>query len=427
MSVLYRLHTGDENSEDTILVSKDYVDSQIKALQDALITHEKNCDSAHSVSSDNLTLAPTLDNNTIEDIYIVPSLPEISGENINQDPNHRLMSDSLINILKNKPSTFELEQAVNDVENRIKAKLNEQYTMLLNTRNAVPKLREIANLLDGDKDLEEYLHALSDKISLEDLENHIGSNLHLNNNDRKALNLMLAFIKEGAADWEADETKPNHIRNKPESLPANGGNADTVGGLSIDQLGNKKLEVLTVGESHVSKPEDVDYLYDYSQFRDLKTGDYDLDLELVFNNERVVANKGGIIGFKRGLYTSSHVDFIGSIDKRCIIRGSGVYTTVFDFKFLHCSQIQIEDLGIEDCTQLIVSTNSIFKNVTFTNCNIVLNNSENCTFLNCEFKSCNFVMNGFCFNNIVSLNRFNNSKVPKYIGGNNIIVNNIEI
>ena len=199
MSVIYKIKDP-ENNKDMLLVSKEYVDSQFKALKDALINHERNIDNAHTKSSGTSESAANLDNIEFKDIDFESIVEDtsINASKVKTDSTHRFLTDSQIISLKDKPSDYEVDNAIAKAKEDIKRQYMNLYTKFLNIPDGARKLREIANIISSDNNLSNLINLLNDKISVDELQDHeADSSKHINNNDRKALNVLLNLINTG--------------------------------------------------------------------------------------------------------------------------------------------------------------------------------------------------------------------------------------
>ena len=72
----------------------------------------------------------------------------------------------------------------------------------------------------------------------DDYNEHIeDNNIHLSSDNKRDISYLKKVLSSAYVDWNCNNDQDIHyIKNKPESLPANGGNADTVGGYSKSQL-----------------------------------------------------------------------------------------------------------------------------------------------------------------------------------------------
>ena len=96
------------------------------------------------------------------------------------------------------------------------------------------------------------------------------------------------------SDWlVTDENADSFILNKPESLPANGGNADTIEGFTAEQLksSNKAATVVVGSLAAGFTDKDVDFLCDGTN-----------DVQQINNAIASLPSTGGVVLFKEGTY-----------------------------------------------------------------------------------------------------------------------------
>lgn len=414
MSTVYDVKTDERSSKDknSQLASVAYVDEIAKAIIDALIAHANNVDNAHSPDFSGMLQSIQTPKVSVKDLDIgLAELPEIDAKDIKTDSTHQFLTDTLISIFKSKPSKIDLNIALDDIRNELKATINDSYIKLINTPDALQKLRDISYLLQEDTNLQTLLNALASKATAEELVAHMKSNYHLNSNDRKALNLLLGFIKEGCADWEATEDAPNFIRNKPTSLPANGGNCNTIDGYTSEDVLTRRYEDYIIGiEGNDYKESSVDGFIskDYSNI-----------------NEIFAMMPTGKVYIRKGVYLLKNLMFSASqYDDRTII-GCGNGTILNARILILDSYTNMEDLLIKD-SNVRIRGNCRLHNVTFSNCKIIMDNSLYSVIKNCVFDDyCTFEWLGSCMNNLIAENRVLASLDNLYyIGGNNIIKDN---
>ena len=75
--------------------------------------------------------------------------------------------------------------------------------------------------------------------------------------------------------------------------------------------------------------------------------------------------------------------------------------------------------------EITIKSNVLFDNVWFRNCKIILDSSQTCKFKDCKFEKCSIIFSGSCFGNMIKDCYFVYTAIPKYIGGQNIIKDNI--
>ena len=415
MSKLYNVFES-ENPENDALVSKMYVDVRIKALEDSIKSFiGKNTLSSTNTSGD-IDLKPYMDQVELLDVEIIPPAQEITTSDIVEDSNHRFLTDAVLETIKDKPSKMEVEQLIENTKKDMDKSFNALYTRLLNMPNAVSKLKEISSYLENDADFDEVLNLISKKISVDDLTAHIQSNTHMNNQDRKALNYVIKFMQNGI-DWNANKHDPFAIKNKPESMKANGGNCDTVDNLSASQISRNRLEQLIIGIDKYNKQYEVDILYSLKE-PDLSDNiKNDIPLSLV-----------GIVGFKPGVYKVSNLDFsrdntIGDLT----LRGSGNVSELFGNGNAKASlnNIRFQDVKFNGFNSIIVNDSVIFDTVEFEDCTIIMDRANLCKITNCRFTNCKIICVNM-INTIITNNVFINTTLPRFVG-NNTIANNVGI
>lgn len=417
--------TPDESQKDDFdssnpnyqIASVAYVCFLIKKVLDTLEDHI-NTPSAHENAA-NSAIRTEISINMDEAANLC-KLPEavsadsIDVESINTDSKHRFISDAQLSILKDKPSYHDVQSLILDAKNEFKTNLSDTYIKLLNTPNAFQKLKSTITLIENNENINTILSTLAGKVDATDLEEHINSVYHLNNNDRKAINLLLRFIEQGCADWNATEEDPNYIRNKPDSLPANGGNADTVGGFEANKLINHQLEKCIFGiEGNDYKDNVVDTMFSKDE-----------KIDEIIN--ALSSNQMGLYSFKNGIYNFDNfkLDTYYINDKNITICGYN-HNTVFNAKtVLINGKIYIKDLTFTNAS-IKIKSYCTFDNVCFKNCKIVFEACNEATIRNCTFENCDVRYDGSLMNSMIFGCRFANCGRPIYVSSNNFISNNI--
>lgn len=401
MSNVFYIDDNDRGDINNQLASVAYVNSTVKKLQDIITKY---------IST---TINPQ-DINFTDSVDILPiPKPElninINATDVNTDSNHKFISETEISVLKDKPTTYDVDKSIAGLKKEIIQIINERFDNILNSKNSLNNIKYLINVLENDNNMKNILDLINSKASLEDLEEHKESFTHVNNIDRKAINLLIKFIEKGCSDWNADKDQPNYIRNKPDSLPANGGDADTVSGYTTDYLINKQSEDLIIGTPLKGyTEEEVDIMISSIE-----------DAAIVFNKMRP-----GLYFFRKGKYIIDSIS-IKNNDGEIIIKGSGNNTIFIGSNGLRVGKnCSINNLCIEE-TSVNIFSQCKFNNVTFKDCCISFLSSEEITITNCTFENCSFIFNGACFNNLIIGCRFKNTNPPVYTGGNNLFTNNI--
>ena len=353
-----------------------------------------------------------------EDVMPVANIESdlvIDANRIKTDNAHQFISKALLATFKNKPSSLEVEDIIVSLREEIDKKLDDYYIRLINTPNAMAKLKDISSVLQDDDILSGLMNALSSKIDSDELQHHAKSKFHLNNNDRKALNLLLDFIKDGVVDWNAEPNSPNYIHNKPDSLPANGGNADTLQNNRICDIARREYDIIIGIENSIYyNKETCDFVIDASNNKNIE--------DIIKKSEKIYG--GCSILFKRGVYSLSKIiTNIGFYDRYTNITG------VNELSILHADDvISINCTGLKDLiinnTLVQIHTNCKLDNVIFKNCTIEFLDSQECDIKNCKFINCTIHARGKFTNNMVCLNRFITCNYIKYLGNDNTFFGN---
>lgn len=397
----YAYITNIENADDinSQLASVAYVNESLKQFKDALT---KILNTSILFESYN----PELKKLPEKEI----DLSNIPAENINIDSNHKFLTEAELSVLKDKPTTHDVNVMIDELKKELLDTITNKFDFIFSNINSLENIRYLINLLNDDDRSKGIIDLINSKASNKDFEEHIKSIYHLSSNDRKALNELIKFIKSGCADWNATEKDPNYIRNKPDSLPANGGDAETISGYNIDVILNHQLENLIIGyENNNYSENEVDIMLSTKE-----------ETQYLFDKIK----DGGIYSFRKGAYECDSIE-LNNGNNNIIIHGAGNLNTIFNINTIKAStNISFDNICFKD-SNIIIGANCEFTNCTFINCDINLMQSINCKIDSCNFTKSIFMFNGVCLNNIIINNRFFNGRIPFYSGGNNIIVNNI--
>lgn len=392
MAKIYTVNNG--KTEKDQIPSIDYMNELLRNIID-------DTSNFQSIEATDATKLSTEDNNTC-----------ILARNIKTDSNHMFVTNAILDTMLDKPSKFEVENLISDLKQEILNNNNEIYSRIVNSPNVINKLRDISTILNDDETVNGLLNTLAYKLNLDDFQEHTKSSIHMNNNDRKALNVLLKCLINGFADWNAEDGSYNIIKNKPEALPADGGNADTIANHGITELINKYDYDIVIGSSLEKYSEDSCDIYAIE-------GNVDSDnlISLIKN-----IKNAGIILFKRGNYVIDHID---SFNKSLIIKGIDPRLTCIRINTLmNVYNSVFKDISLKD-SKIYIGSYCNITNVSFTNCEIVLNRSIGCNIIGCTFDNCEIIIENVISNNIIKCNRYIHTNPIKFIGGNNIISENI--
>ena len=395
MSKIYTINGDSEVKE---IPSIEYIHELIKIIEDAIPDNDG---------------FPTIKTYTEELNIVKNNQPIVLARDIKTDSEHKFISDGILATMVDKPSKFEVNEMINSSKEELNKKINETYMRIINTTNVIKKLRDISTILNEDKALDGLLSTMAYKVNMEDFENHCISYTHMNNNDRKALNILIKCLSGGFADWNAAPDEYNSIKNKPESLPANGGNADTIANHNIKDLINKDDYDIIIGSSAEKYSKDSCDIYAI---------DGNIDQETFTSLLSNLNTYYGFILFKRGVY---NIDLINTYTSAFNFNGidhRAVYITAKDS--INIRNSVFTNMTFKD-SKVYIGSSCEINNVSFVNCNIILDNTVASNIINCKFDNCTIIYNGSIINNIIKFNRYIRTKPIVYVGGNNIISENI--
>lgn len=405
----------DKSNANYQLASIAYINSVVKKLVDIIEDHLNDSTAHQSCPARkklDINISESID---IHELGIEGSKLPSHAKDINTDSSHRFISDIEINNLKSKPSTIDMQNAIMDLRNELKSTIESTYIDLLNTPDVLQKLKNVAYVLKTDPNLDKTITDLASRITKNEFESHIGSDLHLSNEEHEALIILINLIKSGCADWNAHKGAPNYIKHKPESLPANGGDADTVGGYSVEDIMNHQAEEYIYGTENELYPEE--------EANTIIPNGTDID-----NYISMICEYGkGLFLFKTGKYHFDSMTYNTPQDSSTgfTIKGSNNRSTIFTGNLVNFNgRITIKDLAIESASIYIKSLCTL-DNVYFNNCKIILNTCNETTIKDCIFENCTIDFNGVCVNTIITGNRFIKSGRPQYYNASNLFANNL--
>lgn len=397
----------DKTNSKTLLATKDYVDGMAKQLTGFLVNH--NNDTRAHDSLIKRTELPIDESFTVEDLPLKIERIEVNNSNgVNLTP------DELLN-LKNRPTGIEVSQLIANATDRAKKEFEESVNKILNSKNSFNKLKDLMTILNTEDATQLLNKVLETRLSKGDLEVHSRSKSHITENERAALNLLLELFKNGI-DWET-EGGIGYIKNKPLALPANGGNADTVGGFTPEELVNKSVHDLIIGVEGANYPTSMVDIYvesDNSNYSYIKTKIEDFGFGNIF--------------FRNGVYRLNEINLARgrhSSNADVLLSGNKNNSIIYDTNCIFNQKITIRDLCFENCNITIESGVTI-EYCEFVNCSIIFTGNANIfnyNFLN----NCRVGNNGVCMGNIITYNRIINGEPILYIGPNNLIQSNISL
>ena len=374
----------------SIIATREYVDSQIKRIKDAL----------------DIELPPVLESDipNEEDILLDPK--EIRAADLEQDPEHRMVTDAQIELFRRKPNLFEIKEEIAAMRKSIEAKLDMAYLKLLNTPEAVNRLRRLSMILQNDDVLAGLFKTLDDTVTVSELKEHTADNHHLTNVDRKSLILLQMVIDSGVID------KLNKLSEKGFSASYTdlAKDATTISGKTVKDLGRIGKHSLFIGHSDYCLEDECDI------FVKASTEQNDALIPKFIHSI-------GITQFSLGRFPFIALPMEFNGNNHTIIAGCG-NNTVLEVGTILSKQHIFRDLKIiphnASDTATIKASRTKFEDVIFVDCKIDL--GEELIFRNCEFNNCTFKFSIGTSKIIMSSCFFKNCVAPKNNSANNVII-----
>lgn len=417
MAKVYSISSVDTKDAKQLIPSKEYVDNMAKQLEDMLISHINNSTNPHD------TLLKIV-SSRLDTSYKAEKMPveekksKITLEDIPTDSENGFVSQTTLMSLKERPTSLEVRKLIEDARESVSSSVQNRFDEMLNIEDSMDKIKTLINIIKEDDTLGNIMNVLSGKVDSDKFIEHVSSELHLSNTDRKALNVLVQMCTLGFADWNAEATDPNYIKNKPESLPANGGNADTVKNYPVEKLINKSPVDLIIGDENESY--DTDEVDNY-----IKTDYSNID-EIV---NLIQNNNGGKIILRKAVYIFKELkicDGRKESDYDIILIGEGNNSIISHTDITINNNVKIRDISFED-SNIHIGSNCELDNCKFNNCTIYLEGSVCSSIRNCNFTHCTMIYNGNCTGDIIVYNRFIDHNGVQLLGKDNIVHNNLFI
>ena len=222
----------------------------------ALLTPEACSDYDGLLSSDDKKKLDSIEENA--NFYTHPEThtPDI----IKEDELHRFVTDDEKTKWNNKVEKEALVEEVNKSLTASKSFTDTKIASLLNsTEDQLQVLRSLSFELRKDDVVKQFIDKFNECVKNDEFKDHVlNDKIHMSSSDRTLLKDVKEALSSGLnPDWsETDQSSLRFIENKPTSLPANGGNADTLSGYKAeDLLCNKSFYDYTVGTSDYTNSE----------------------------------------------------------------------------------------------------------------------------------------------------------------------------
>lgn len=401
-NINYIIPKNQDPNENLELITKQYLDFIIKQFED-LLTRTNYQLIYLDKSSESLNLSELIEQ------------PKVEVQSIN--------TEDSINMLKldEKLSTTDFNTKIEEIKSDINRTINSKFNDILNNKDILDKLKLITSILNNCENADELLTQITSSVN-EFLDNHEKSGLHLSSLERIALDKLLKI--DYYADWNADKNTPNYILNRPDSLPANGGNAETLDGYSLEEVINHQIERLVIGSDNSYYTEkQVDVFLENGDMKDFLN-----TLFIENKSDDIPTNKilsaYGKISIREGKYYLPSDLKLNQTISELIFTGCGDSTRLHNGTVEIDSGICFNDLQFNNCV-IILNKNPRFNNVIFKNCNISINDCDQLSITNCRFDNCVIVYTDRMYNSIITQNILNDSSSIEYIGGNNVVMGNV--
>ena len=346
---------------DTRHVSDTQIEYWNKKADNVLATHIND----GLISSDDKIKLDSIEENANNYIHPETHDPSI----IKQDKNNRFVSDAEKASWNNKVESSYVDSAVDKTLTTVKSIIDTKVANIFNTsEDQLEVIRSLAFELKNNDTVKNFINLYNGCTKNEEFEEHVlNDKIHMSRNDIALLQNVKSLLEKGFPEY-----------NIPESLPANGGNSDTVGNYKPESLlNNRSFYDYTIGTSDYNK-EQVTVIAD--------------NLEAVANVfEKINKGQGFNILFKPGSYL---------IEKELVIKASNITLR-----------------GIGDLSKLLgLSIKIIGNNNTIENISLLSGNDK--------------IVNGAAItiegnNNTIKANTIMNYDKGIIVeGSNNIIINN---
>lgn len=401
------------------IASKDYVDYIGKQIIDYLTAHSNSSDSHDLASRQRYKLDTSVSDASIAEIELGGAETTVSAKDIVTDANNAFISQAQLQALKEKPTMLEVKQMINSSKTDMSNAIKENMDTLMNTPDTMSKIKSLISILREDDTLTGLMNTLADKVNIGDFEAHkADDSYHIANNDRKALNALISLIGAGSfADWDAETGSLNCILNKPDTLPANGGNADTVGGHSADDLNGRVYDLIIGAAGYGYEAIETDYLLNE---------DYSNISEIAYVLENTVK---GLVMIRPGIYIFDELAICNSRTKSSydlIIHGAGNGTNIHKTNVTINQRVKLRDIYF-DSSDVHIGSNCDVSDCEFSDCNVYFEGSVSSNIKNCYFKNCTFKYNANFTGNMVICNRYEGCTGTTFIGKNNIFRDNLTL
>lgn len=345
-----------------------------------------------------------------------------SADMIVSNPGRRFVTDNQLVEFSNKVGESYVDESINKLHEDIQIEIANKLDNIVNMRKVTDNLRAINAILDSEETLFNLISLCSSKIDEETFKLHEENGKHLSEESRNNLKLLKQFIDNGGIDWNAEtEDGLQAIKNRPDKMPADGGNADTVAGRGINTLLNgRKISTIIIGK------EGYGYTKDMCDYWCNGINDAEIIQKAVDSLSNTI---GGEIYIREGEYNITNdlkLKREDSAKGSIIIKGCGnatilkVYNNLIDIS----NNIEINRLYI-NYANIIMCNGAEFNDSRLESCNIKIIKSMS-SINNSDIITSTILFGDGSINNMIGNNRFIKSALPLF-NGNNFVKCNYEI
>lgn len=427
---------------DAIVIFLQEFKKEIKKEHDYVVNHVTNTNNAHTLENvDSLkakgqTIKFNIDSDDplsdaadellktliklCEEQYVHPLTH--SADMIESNPGRRFVTDNQLVEFSNKVGESYVDNSIDKLHKDIEIEISNKLENIINMPKVTNNLEAINAILDSQETLFNLISLCSSKIGKDEFEKHENNGKHLTDDEYNAIKLIIEFINNGGIDWNAKtDDGLQAIKNRPDKLPADGGNADSVSGRKINALlDGRRTSTIIIGKDGYGYTKDMcDYWCNGIN-----------DAEMIQKAVDSLSNTmGGEIYIREGEYNITNdlkLERADAVKGSIIIKGCGNATIL---KAYNCSidisnNIEINRLCI-DYACITMCNGVEFNDSRLENCNVKIIKAMS-SINNSDIITSTISFGDSSINNMVANNRFIKSALPLF-NGNNFVKCNYEI
>lgn len=216
--------------------------------------------------------------------YIHPETHEPSI--ILQNENNRFVTDKQIFNWDNKTEKEYVDSVIDNTLSTAKTFVNSKIASIFNTSSdKLEVLNRLAFELKNDDTVQRFFDLFNTCTKNEEFKEHtLNNKIHMSRSDAILLQDVKNLLEDGIIPtWE-------EIPERPTSLPANGGNADTVCNYTVDDIINKTIDYF---DTEIIDPKSTEIDYNNKSILLFGSNNYSIEKELVLrvSNKTFKGNK----------------------------------------------------------------------------------------------------------------------------------------